>query len=194
MQSAYFSDSLDVNNEISFRLSACGSISLNLSFFPLQVSAFLSASLRPSQWLENTSVRGKRWLTAYPCLVLYILTVTFYIFSPSHFLFLLLIPDSSPHLYHHVNFHLIFRYWNWDLHPGPHSPTPHRALFLEGSSAFAGSICLQHMCLRCFDEAAATKRKKNKVSQDQHHLSCFIVVQSTVLFLRWILACDLQLM
>lgn len=175
-------------------MSACGSISLNLSSFPLQVSAFLSASLRPSQWLENTSVRGKLWLTAYPCLVLYILTVTFYIFSPSHFLFLLLIPDSSPHLYHHVNFHLIFRCWNWDLHPGPRSTTPHRALFLEGSSAFAGSICLQHMCLRCSDEAAATKRKKNKVSQDQHHLSCFIVIQATVFFLRWILACDLQLM
>lgn len=175
-------------------MSACASIFLNLSSFPLQVSAFLSASLRPLQWLENTSVRGKLWLTAYPCLVLNIFTVTFYIFSPSHFLFLPLIPDSSPHLYHNVNYHLIFRYWNWDLHPGPRSPTPHRALFLEGSSACAGSICLQHVCLRCSDEAAATKWKKNKVSQDQHQLSCFTVVQSAELFLRWILACDLQLM
>lgn len=135
------------------------------------------------QWEESSGLRHIRvWYFIFP-----LLHSTFP--PPSRFLFLPLIPDSSPHLYHHVNFHLIFRCWNWDLYPGPRSPTPHRALFLEGSSACAGSVCLQHVCLRCSDEAAATKRKKNKVIQDRHHLSCFIVVQSTVLFLRWILAC-----
>lgn len=67
----------------------------------------------------------------------------------------------SPYLIpsHQIQFHLIFRYWHWDLHPGPCSPAAYRTILLERSSAHPGGICFQPVCLWCSDEAAGTKRR-----------------------------------
>ncbi len=60
---------------------------------------------------------------------------------------------------HQIQFHLIFRYWHWDLRPGPCSPAAYRALLLERSSAHPGRICFQPVCLWCSDEAAGTRKR-----------------------------------